>query len=86
MKYFAVFLPMKDEEKSKEHRLQHLEFLKNMKSEGKVHMYGRFTDGSGGLVIYRAFNIDEAISYLKEDPYVKVGARGWEIREWAVVE
>lgn len=85
MKYFAVFLSMKDEEKSKTYRPQHVEFLERMRKEKKVLMNGRFTDGSGGLVIYRARDLDEAITYLKEDPFVQLGARDWEIHEWDLV-
>ncbi|GEL77797.1 YciI family protein [Tenuibacillus multivorans] len=85
MKYFAVFLPMKDKEKSQSYRPQHLTFLERMKEEQKVLMYGRFPDGAGGLVIYRAKDMDEAISHLKKDPFVQVGARDWEIHEWELV-
>lgn len=84
MNYYAVFLRMKDEEKSKEFRPQHLAFLKQMKQEKKVFMNGRFTDGAGGLVIYVADSLDQAVSYLKEDPYIKEKARDWEIHEWAM--
>ncbi|TFJ94355.1 YciI family protein [Lentibacillus salicampi] len=84
MNYYAVFLPMKDEEKSKEFRPQHLAFLKQMKQKKKVFMNGRFTDGAGGLVIYAADSLDEAMSYLKEDPYIINGARDFEIHEWAM--
>lgn len=86
MKYFAVFLPMKDEQKSQTYRPQHLSFLEKMSEEGKVHMYGRFVDGSGGLIVYRANDLSEVENYVQEDPYVKFGARGYEIKEWAVVE
>ncbi|HLR63039.1 MAG TPA: YciI family protein [Lentibacillus sp.] len=84
MKYYAVFLPMKDEKKSKELRPQHLAFLKQMRDEKKILMNGPFTDGAGGLVIYAADNLDEATSYLKQDPYIINGARDWEIHEWAM--
>ncbi|SFA83895.1 YCII-related domain-containing protein [Lentibacillus halodurans] len=84
MRYYAVFLPMKDVEKSKEFRSQHLKFLEQMRQEKKVLMNGKFTDGSGGLVIYAADTLDQAVSYLKEDPYIKEGARDWEIHEWAM--
>lgn len=84
MKYFAVFLPMKDEGKSKEFRPQHLAFLKQMRDEKKILMNGPFTDGSGGLVIYAADSLVQATSYLKQDPYIINGARNWEIHEWAM--
>ncbi|QKY68769.1 YciI family protein [Lentibacillus sp. CBA3610] len=84
MNYYAVLLSMKDEEKSKELRPQHLAFLEQMRKEKKVFMNGPFTDGAGGLVIYAADNLDEAVSFLKQDPYVINGARDWEIHEWAM--
>ncbi|MHC0551611.1 YciI family protein [Salinicoccus sp. CNSTN-B1] len=49
MKYFAALSLMKDEEKSKQYREQHLEFIKEKREEGSVLMFGRFTDGAGGL-------------------------------------
>ncbi|HLS08388.1 YciI family protein [Lentibacillus sp.] len=84
MNYYAVLLPMKDEEKSKQFRPQHLAFLKQMREEKKILMNGRFTDGAGGLVIYAANSLDEAKSYLKKDPYIVEGARDFEIHEWAM--
>jgi len=84
LNYYAVLLPMKDEEKSKQFRPQHLAFLKQMREEKKILMNGRFTDGAGGLVIYAANSLDEAKSYLKKDPYIVEGARDFEIHEWAM--
>lgn len=85
MKYFAVLLPLKDAEKSKKARPEHLEFLKKMREEKKVLMNGRFTDGSGGLVIYVGENVKQVESWVKEDPYIKIGARSYEIQEWEMV-
>ena len=47
MKYFAVFLPMMDEQKSKDYREEHLNFLEDLRSNDTVIMNGRFTDGAG---------------------------------------
>ncbi|GAB3069122.1 YciI family protein [Virgibacillus ainsalahensis] len=82
MKYFAVFSPMKDEEKSKQYRPQHLEYLDEKGKEGHVFAKGRFTDGAGGLVIYKADSYEEVEEIVKQDPYVVSGARGYEIHEW----
>ncbi|WP_274655122.1 YciI family protein [Paenibacillus humicola] len=82
MKYFAVFLPIIDTEKSRIYRPQHLEFLENKRREGKIFANGRFTDGSGGLVIYKAESSDEVLELVRQDPYVAEGARGYEIHEW----
>ncbi|TMN23291.1 hypothetical protein FH966_10500 [Lentibacillus cibarius] len=84
MKYYAVILTLQDEEKNRSFRPQHLAFLEQMRQENKVVMNGPFTDGAGGLVIYAANDLEEAISYLKQDPYIVNGARNWEIHEWAL--
>ena len=85
MKYFAVLLPMKDEEKSKSFRDQHLEFLSRMRDEGTILMNGRFVDGAGGLVIYKGDSQDEVEKIVNTDPYIINGARDYEIHEWEIV-
>lgn len=85
MKYFAVLLPMLDEEKSQLYRPQHLEFLEKMNKEGKIFARGRFADGAGGMVIYIAQSLDEARSYAEADPYIVHEARGMEIHEWEMI-
>ncbi|WP_050182109.1 YciI family protein [Domibacillus robiginosus] len=85
MKYFAVFLPMKNEEKSQQYRAQHLDFLNQKRQEGKIFANGRFADEAGGLVIYRAGSLEEVEQIAKQDPYVIQGARGFDIHEWEMV-
>lgn len=82
MKYFAVLLPMLDEEKSKKWRPYHLDYLNKKAEEGKVFAKGRFTDGTGGLVIYKEENFAAAEELVKQDPYIIHQARTYEIHEW----
>lgn len=85
MKYFATFLPMKDKEKSKTYREDHLAYLEQKREEGRIFANGRFTDGWGGLVIYLAKSKDEVEEIVKKDPYITEGARDYEIHEWEIV-
>ncbi|MGM7724343.1 YciI family protein [Metabacillus sp. Hm71] len=85
MKYFAVFLPMLNLEKSQEYRAQHLDFLQQKREEGKIFANGRFSDNSGGLVIYRVSSIEEVEEIVRQDPYVIHKARDFEIHEWEMV-
>lgn len=85
MKHFAVFLRMKDAALSQQFRAQHLSFLDDRRGEGLLHANGRFVDGSGGLVIYRAETFEEVEAWVKRDPYVVFGARDYEIHEWDIV-
>ncbi|MGM8366024.1 YciI family protein [Virgibacillus sp. W0181] len=82
MKYFAAFLALKDEEKSRKYRPEHLDFLAKMRAEKKVFMNGRFTDGSGGLVIYSGESYAQVEKWVQEDPYIIHGARDYTLREW----
>ena len=84
MKYFAVNLPMKDEEKSKTHRQAHLDFLQKMRDQDRILLFGRLTDGTGGLIIYQGKSLEEVDEWVKDDPYITTGARGYEIHEWAM--
>jgi uncharacterized protein YciI len=86
MKYFAAFLAMRDPEKSQSLRAQHLDFLAQKEREGKIFARGRFVDGAGGLVIYKADSLDEAKKTAESDPYLRGGARTLEIHEWEMVK
>lgn len=85
MKYFAVFLPIMSPEKSQQYRPEHLAFLEKHRNEGRIFANGKFSDGSGGLVIYLAESVEEVLELVRQDPYVVEGARGYEIHEWEVV-
>jgi hypothetical protein len=82
MKYFAVFLPMLDKEKSKSWRSAHLDYLSQKTEEGKIFAKGRFTDGTGGLVIYKGEDQADIEQMVKADPYIIHGARTYKIHEW----
>ena len=84
MRYYAAFLRMQDPAKAQVLRPQHIEFLERGGKEGKVHARGRFADGTGGLVIYRAESLEEARKLAESDPYVSSGARALELHEWDV--
>ncbi len=77
---------MRDPEKSQSLRSQHLDFLAQRESEGRIFARGRFVDGAGGLVIYKAASLEEAKKIAESDPYLIGGARRLEIHEWEMVK
>lgn len=85
MKYFVILLPMKDSDKSRDFRAQHLSFLDKMRSSGTVVANGKFTDGSGGMDIYKADSYENCETLVKMDPYVAEEAREYQIIEWEAV-
>lgn len=82
MKYFAAFLKMKDLEKNANYRQQHIDFLQKNEREGNIFARGRFADGKGGLVIYMAVSLEDAVKIAESDPYIASGARTLEVFEW----
>ncbi|MFC3770153.1 YciI family protein [Paenibacillus sp. GCM10012303] len=86
MKHFVVMLPMINKEMNQQVRADHLAYMVALEEKGKIFVKGRFVNGSGGMVIYRAKTIEEAEELATHDPYVIHGARSYEIREWFIVE
>jgi uncharacterized protein YciI len=82
MKYYAAFLRMQNPSKSQDLRPKHIEFLDRGGKEGKIYARGRFADGAGGLVIYKAESLEEARKLAESDPYISSGARSLELHEW----
>jgi uncharacterized protein YciI len=82
MKYFAAILYLQDAEKNKSMRPQHIEFLLDQDSKGRIFARGPFSDGAGGLVIYQAESLEEAQQLAESDPYVVGGARRLELHPW----
>ncbi|MCL6457221.1 MAG: NAD-binding protein [Gorillibacterium sp.] len=85
IKHYAVFLRMLDPEKSVLYREEHLRFLGERRADGMLMANGRFVDGAGGLVIYKATSYEEAEHWVKQDPYIVKGARQYDIHEWDIV-
>lgn len=79
-------LPMINKELNQRVRPDHLAYMAALEEEGTIFAKGRFVDGSGGMVIYRAETFEEAEDLAIRDPYVIHGARSYEIREWFIVE
>ena len=82
MKYFAALLMMKDPEKNTNYRQQHVDFLVKNEKEGNIFARGRFADSKGGMVIYMAPSLEDAVKIAESDPYVSSGARTLEVFEW----
>lgn len=62
----------------------HFNYLKHLKSEGKLLMAGRLSDFLLGLVMLEVDTKEEAISLLKNDPAVKAGIFHGELHEWRI--
>ncbi|MGZ4164890.1 MAG: YciI family protein [Tumebacillaceae bacterium] len=84
MAHFAAILHMKQPELNLEYRPHHLEYLEGLEQQGKIFARGPFVDGSGGMVVYIAESMEEAVQLAKQDPYVANGVRELELHEWKI--
>src|ERR1700759_1231402 len=67
-------------------RPKHREYLLNLFKRGQVAAAGPFTDGSGGLFIYEADNIDAARALAEADPFALSGViKQQSVTPWEVV-
>ncbi|MEM0482087.1 MAG: YciI family protein [Nitrososphaerota archaeon] len=83
MPYFVVLLEtIAGVEPTQSQRQSHLDHLASLKSRGILFASGRFKDGSGGLYILEAKDIEEAKSIVESDPYVKYRLRRYVVKEW----
>ena len=46
-------------------------------------MAGKFTDESGGLVVWRVGSVSDAERLAREDPYFKEGFVTFVLKEWS---
>lgn len=82
MKYYAAITKMLDLELNNRLRPEHLDYLKGLGKQGKIFAKGKFTDETGGMVIYKGESLEEIRSCVENDPFIKLGARSYEIHEW----
>jgi uncharacterized protein YciI len=59
---------------------RHVEHLKALKEQGKLILCGPFKDYPGGMVIFSAENLKEAMDIANLDPFIASGCKTYEIR------
>ena len=66
-------------------RPAHWDYDRTLKSAGKLALAGPFANEEGGLFVYNAASREEAMSYLKEDPFALKGVfADCELLEWLI--
>jgi hypothetical protein len=66
-------------------RPAHWEYDRSLKSADKLALAGPFANDEGGLFVYNAVRREEAMSYLKQDPFAAEGVfADYELLEWLI--
>jgi len=70
---------------SAELRSRHQSYVREQGEKGKLVLAGRFTDISGGLIIWKSSSKEEAESIAAHDPYALAKYASYELKEWTYV-
>jgi uncharacterized protein YciI len=78
-------------ERIAEHLPRHLEYMIALEKQGVLFASGPLAEADGktrgdGLTILRAASAEAARKIAEADPFVVNGLRGFELREWTVME
>jgi uncharacterized protein YciI len=74
-----------DKSKLETVRPAHWKYDQTLKSAGKLALAGPFANDEGGLFVYNAVRREEAMSYLKQDPFAVEGVfADYELLEWLI--
>lgn len=79
--YTAYFTTV-DKEKDNEILDEHLKYIYKLLDDKVIVAKGPFTDHSGGLIIYNAKDMDEALAFINSDPVIREGSRTVQVKEW----
>ncbi len=58
----------------------HVEHLRELNKKGKLVLCGPFTDYPGGMVVFTAKDLEEAVAIANSDPFIALGYKSFEIR------
>lgn len=85
MKLFALIYTMLDIELSNRHRPEHVAFLSDLVSRGKIECGWKFPHyepgALQGILFCRAETADEVCAWFSRDPVIVARARTFEVRE-----
>lgn len=83
---YVAWLTIVDEALNQKNRPAHLAYLGNLFREGRVAWGGPFGDRSGGMVVYRASSLEDAVTMAEADPAVSSGARTVVVKQWELLD
>ncbi|MFT4105407.1 MAG: YciI family protein [Lacrimispora sp.] len=59
---------------------KHVEYLKELDGKGVLVLCGPFSDYPGGMVVFNATGLEEAIMVANNDPFILLGYKTYQIR------
>lgn len=70
---------------SPELRARHQSYVREQAQNGRLVLAGRFTDISGGLIIWKSSSKEEAENIAAHDPYALEKYATYELKQWSYV-
>ena len=68
-----------------QHVPAHKVFVQNLIDKGHEAKTGYWSEKGGGMLLFKANNLDEAKAIVAEDPLIKSGCVDFELHEWRIV-
>jgi len=66
-------------------RGKHQSYVREQAKKGKLVLAGRFSDVSGGLIIWKSSSKEEVESIAEHDPYAMEKYATYQLKEWTYV-
>lgn len=79
---FAVLVTELDNSKKEQYFQDHMDYLDDLRAQGRIIANGKFADGSLGLIIFRAESAQEVEELVEQSPFAVQGVRKFEVKEW----
>ncbi|MEL6221327.1 MAG: YciI family protein [Cyanobacteria bacterium J06627_8] len=64
---------------------EHKTFVRTLIDNGYEAKTGYWAERGGGMLLFKAADLDEAKSIVADDPLVKSGCVNYELHEWVLV-
>lgn len=63
----------------------HLDYVRDLIAKGHKAKTGYWAEYGGGMLLFEAESLEEAIAIVGEDPLIQNGCVQYELHEWVVV-
>jgi uncharacterized protein YciI len=70
---------------TQELRSRHQSYVREQAQKGRLVLAGRFTDVSGGLIMWKSSSKEEAEGIASDDPYALEKYATYQLKEWSYV-
>jgi uncharacterized protein YciI len=68
-----------------QHVAAHKEYVKQLNEKGHHARTGYWKERGGGMLLFEAASMDEALAIVAQDPLIESGCVEYQLHEWVIV-